>query len=261
MKELTVQKWVERVKKGELPNFNLGPDRILRFWNRVVVPKDDALKKEILDESHRSRYTVYSGGGKTYQDLKSLYWWDNMKAEIAQFIQKCLTCQQVKAEHQKPSGLLQALEIPEWKWEHITMDFDEVGERKIIDPATIPRVEETYERVKMIRQRLQTAQNRQKSYANHQRKDLEFEIGDKVFLGVTPLKGKKKLQPRYLGPFSILQRIRKVAYRLELPASLSRIHDVFHVSLLKKYHPDLTHILPPEDIELDESLAYEERPI
>ncbi|XP_071902691.1 uncharacterized protein [Coffea arabica] len=103
MIEPTVQKWVEKGKKGELPYFNLGPDGILRFQNRVVVLKDEALKKKILEESHRSRYTVHPGSGKMYQDLKSLYWWDNMKAEIAQFEQKCLTCQQVKAEHKKPS--------------------------------------------------------------------------------------------------------------------------------------------------------------
>ncbi|XP_071933701.1 uncharacterized protein [Coffea arabica] len=88
--------------------------------------------------------------------------------------------------------------------------WEEVGERKIIDPATIPWVEEAYEKVKVIRQRFQTAQSRQKSYADHRRKDLEFEIGDKVFLRITPLKGKiragkgKKLQPRYIGPFKIL---------------------------------------------------------
>ena len=115
----------------------------------------------------------------------------------------------------------------------------------------------------MIRQRLQKTQSRQKSYADHRRKDLELKIGDKVFLRVTPLKGKikagkgKKLQSRYIGPFNIFLRIRKVTYRLELPVSLSRIHDVFHVSLLKKYHPNPTRILSLEDIELDESLAYE----
>ena len=118
----------------------------------------------------------------------------------------------------------------------------------------------------MIRQRLQTAQSRQKSYADNRRKDLEFEVGDKVFLKVTPLRsltaGKgKKLHPRYVGPFKILQRVGNVAYRLELPTSLSRVHDVFHVSMLKKYHPDPTHILKPEEIDIDESLTYEERPV
>ncbi|XP_071933762.1 uncharacterized protein [Coffea arabica] len=82
-KESTVQKWMERVKKGELLDFNLGPDGILRFQNHVVVPNDEELKKEILEESHRSRYIVHPGSSKMYQDLKSLYWWDNMKAEIA----------------------------------------------------------------------------------------------------------------------------------------------------------------------------------
>ncbi|XP_071918805.1 uncharacterized protein [Coffea arabica] len=93
LKELTVEKWVEKLKKGELPNFNLGPDEILRFRNRIVVSRDEELKREILEESHCSRYTVHPGSGKIYQDLKSLYWWDNIKAKIAQFVQKCLTCQ------------------------------------------------------------------------------------------------------------------------------------------------------------------------
>ena len=87
------------------------------------MPKDEGLKKEILEETHRSKYTVHPGSNKMYQDLKLLYWWDNMKKEIAQYVHTCLTCQQVKTEHQKPSNLLQPLEIPEWKWEHITMDF------------------------------------------------------------------------------------------------------------------------------------------
>ena len=103
------------MKNGELPGFNLSSDGILRFRNRVVVPKDEELKREILEESHRSRYTVHPSSGKMYQDPKSLYWWDNMKAEIAQFVQKCLMCQQVKIEYKKSAGLLQPLEIPEWK--------------------------------------------------------------------------------------------------------------------------------------------------
>ena len=113
--------------------------------------------------------------------------------------------------------------------------WEEVGERQTLDLTTIPWMEEAYEKVKKIRQTLQTAQSRQKSYADNRRKDLEFQVGDKVFLRLTPLKGSiiakkgKRLKPRFIGHFPIVERIGQVAYRLELPASLSRVHDVFHV--------------------------------
>ncbi|XP_027155357.1 uncharacterized protein LOC113755587 [Coffea eugenioides] len=144
--------------------------------------------------------------------------------------------------------------------------WDEIEERKVLDPTAVPWIEDAYEKVKVIHQRLQTVQSRQKSYADNGRTDLKFEVGDKVFLKVTPLRsltaGKgKKLQLRYIGPLEILQRVRNMAYRLELPASPSRIYDVFHVSMLKKYHPDPTHVLNPEEIDIDESLTYEERPV
>ncbi|GJS43403.1 putative reverse transcriptase domain-containing protein [Tanacetum coccineum] len=76
-----------------------------------------------MHESHTSKYSIHPGSDKMYQDLKKLYWWSNMKADIATYVSKCLTCAKMKAEHQKPSGLLQQPEIPEWKWEKITMDF------------------------------------------------------------------------------------------------------------------------------------------
>ncbi|GJT72944.1 putative reverse transcriptase domain-containing protein [Tanacetum coccineum] len=76
-----------------------------------------------LHKSHKSKYSIHPGSDKMYQDLKQLYWWPNMKANIATYVSKCLTCAKVKAEHQKPSGLLVQPEIPEWKWEKITMDF------------------------------------------------------------------------------------------------------------------------------------------
>lgn len=87
------------------------------------IPNDTELKEEILHEAHSSKYTVHPGSTKMYQDIHKHYWWPNMKREIAEWVSKCLTCQRIKAEHQKPSGLLQPLEIPEWKWEHINMDF------------------------------------------------------------------------------------------------------------------------------------------
>ncbi|XP_027158427.1 uncharacterized protein LOC113760052 [Coffea eugenioides] len=144
--------------------------------------------------------------------------------------------------------------------------WDEVGDKRILDPAILPWMEDAQEKVKLIRQKLQTAQSRQKSYADNRRKDLEYEVEDRVFIKITPLRSvttgrEKKLQPKFIGPFKILQRVGKVAYRLELPSSLSRIHDVFHVSILKKYYSDLTHILQPEEIEIDEALTYEEKPV
>ncbi|GKE36625.1 putative reverse transcriptase domain-containing protein, partial [Tanacetum coccineum] len=84
---------------------------------------EGGLRDLIMHESHKSKYSIHPGSDKMYQDLKLLYWWPNMKADIATYVSKCLTCAKVKAEHQKPSGLLQQPEIPVWKWERITMDF------------------------------------------------------------------------------------------------------------------------------------------
>ncbi|GJY48255.1 putative reverse transcriptase domain-containing protein [Tanacetum coccineum] len=81
------------------------------------------LRALIMHESHKSKYSVHPGSDKMYQDMKQLYWWPNMKADIATYVSKCLTCLKVKAEHQKPSGLLVQPEIPQWKWDNITMDF------------------------------------------------------------------------------------------------------------------------------------------
>ena len=81
------------------------------------------LKDEILKEHHGSSFAVHPGGTKMYQDLKRQYLWKGMKKDVARFVAKCLTCQQVKIEHQKPAGMLQPLSIPEWKWDHVTMDF------------------------------------------------------------------------------------------------------------------------------------------
>nr|GEX70071.1 putative reverse transcriptase domain, ribonuclease H-like domain protein [Tanacetum cinerariifolium] len=93
------------------------------FKNRVWLPLFGELKDLIMHESYKSKYSIYPGSDKMYQDIKKLCWWPNMKVDIATYVSKCLTCAKVKAEHQRPSGLLQQPKIPEWKWEHITMDF------------------------------------------------------------------------------------------------------------------------------------------
>ena len=105
----------------ESEGWSMGNDQGLRFRNRLFVPK--SLREEVLRESHNSRLTVHPGGTKMYHDIKRHFWWNGMKREIAGFVARCLTCQQVKIEHQRPAGPLQPLEIAEWKWEHITMDF------------------------------------------------------------------------------------------------------------------------------------------
>ncbi|GMP23365.1 hypothetical protein CsSME_00000996 [Camellia sinensis var. sinensis] len=104
-------------------DFCMHKDGSLRFGERLCVPNDLELKREILREAHSSGYTVHPRSTKMYKDLKRNFWWNNMKREIAQYVAQCLVCQQVKVEHQRPAGKLQPLPIPEWKWEHITMDF------------------------------------------------------------------------------------------------------------------------------------------
>ncbi|KAI3786758.1 hypothetical protein L1987_40696 [Smallanthus sonchifolius] len=84
---------------------------------------EGGLRAKVLDEAHKSRYFIHPGTPKIYQDLKKDYWWPGMKFNIMKYVAKCLTCSLVKAEHQKPYGRMQHLDIPEWKWEHITMDF------------------------------------------------------------------------------------------------------------------------------------------
>jgi hypothetical protein len=90
---------------------------------RVWVPKLGGLRELILEEAHRSRYSIHPGATKMYHDLKPLYWWPIMKLNVSDFVQRCVICSQVKPDHHKPHGQLQQLDIPEWKWDHITMDF------------------------------------------------------------------------------------------------------------------------------------------
>src|SRR6185436_2422654 len=103
--------------------FHLDDEGILWFKNRLVVPKDLELRKQILEEAHLSRYSIHPGSNKMYQDLKQRFWWIRMKREIARYVSECDTCQRVKASHLRSAGLLQLLSIPSWKWEDISMDF------------------------------------------------------------------------------------------------------------------------------------------
>ncbi|GJS41458.1 hypothetical protein Tco_0566501 [Tanacetum coccineum] len=139
-----------------------------------------------------------------------------------------------------------------------------VGEAQLTGPEII---HETTEKIFKIRDRMQAARDRQKSYADKRHRSLEFEVGDKVMLKVAPWKGvmrfrkRGKLNPRYIGPFRIIERIGPVAYHLELPQELSRVHNVFHVCNLKKCLSDDTLVIPLEEIQLDDKLNFVEEPV
>ncbi|GJT46887.1 putative reverse transcriptase domain-containing protein [Tanacetum coccineum] len=243
---------------------NLEPraDGTLCLKNRSWIPCFGNLRALIMHESHKSKYSIHPGSDKMYQDLKKLYWWPNMKAEIATYVSKCMTCAKVKAEYQKPSGLLVQPVIPIWKWENITIDFvtklpkttsgqDTICEfsynnsyhtsikaapfealygRKCRSPicwaevgdaqlTSLEIVCETTKNIIQIKHPLQASRDRQRSYADKRRKPLEFQVGDKI-----------------------LAKVGTVAYRLELPEKLSRVHSTFHVSNLKKCLFDEPHL-------------------
>jgi len=142
--------------------------------------------------------------------------------------------------------------------------WSEVGERSLFGPAIIKDAEE---QVAKVRENLKAAQSRQKSYADNRRRDLEFQEGDYVYLKVSPIRGtrrfqiKGKLAPRYIGPYRISKKVGAVAYRLELPEEMSDIHDVFHVSQLKKCLKIPEKQVPMEVMDLQPDLRYQERPI
>jgi hypothetical protein len=142
--------------------------------------------------------------------------------------------------------------------------WDQTSERQFFGPEIIQEAEE---QVRMIRENLRISQTRQKSYADDRRRPLEFKEGDHVYLKVSPIRGmrrfkvKGKLSPRFIGPFKILKRVGEMTYQLELPDHLSDVHDVFHVSQLKKCLRVLEEQLPMEELSLQGDLTYMEHPI
>ncbi|GJT77225.1 putative reverse transcriptase domain-containing protein [Tanacetum coccineum] len=140
----------------------------------------------------------------------------------------------------------------------------EVGEVQLTGPEI---VQETTEKIVQIKQRMQAARDRQKSYADLKRKPMEFQVGDKVMLKVSPWKGvvrfgkRGKLNPRYVGPFKVLEKVRSIAYKLELPQELSRVHNTFHVSNLKKCYADEPLAVPLDGLHFDDKLQFVEEPV
>ncbi|GKA42357.1 hypothetical protein Tco_0735017 [Tanacetum coccineum] len=147
---------------------------------------------------------------------------------------------------------------------HIAGVGTRVGQVRLTGPEL---VKETTERIIQIKQRIQTARDRQKSYADLKRKLMEFQVEDKVMLKVSPWKGvvrfgkRGKLNLRYVGPFKVLKKVRAVAYKLELPQELSRVHNTFHVSNLKKCYSNDPLVVPLEGLQVDDKLHFVEEPV
>ncbi|XP_075489502.1 uncharacterized protein LOC142528344 [Primulina tabacum] len=143
--------------------------------------------------------------------------------------------------------------------------WDEVGEKALVGPEL---VQMTVDKVKIVREKLKAAQDRQKSWADLKKRPVEFNVGEKAYVKVSPMRGVVrfskggKLNPRYVGPFEILEKVGTLACRLALPPNMSRIHNVFHVSQLRRYIPDPSHVLEVEPLltegNLGEGMKYEE---
>ncbi|WVZ48657.1 LOW QUALITY PROTEIN: hypothetical protein U9M48_000078 [Paspalum notatum var. saurae] len=346
----------ELVKLDKAPGFRVDADGTVWHGDRICVPNIKSIRDLILKEAHETAYSIHPGSEKMYQDLKQKFWWYGMKREVAAYVALCDVCQRVKAEHQKPAGLLQPLKIPEWKWEEIGMDFivglprtqsgfdsiwvvvdrltkvahfipvkttysgaklaelymsrivclhgvpkkivsdrgtqftshfwkrlhESMGTKLNFSSAYHPQTDGQTERTNQILEDMLRAcaiqyvirlvsrchlfglcmkmrnslalgstgekrlfgpgiiEDAERQLCDNRRRDLEFAVGDYVYLKVSPIRGlrrfkvKGKLAPRYIGPFKIIDRKGEVAYQLELPDRLSGVHDVFHVSQLKK---------------------------
>ncbi|GJT09976.1 putative reverse transcriptase domain-containing protein [Tanacetum coccineum] len=330
-------------------------DESLYFMVRIWVPLVGGVRTIIMDEAHKTRYSMHPGADKMYYDLRDMYGWpvdrltksayflaireDYSMEKLArlyideivarhgvpvsiildrdgrftsrfwQTLQKALGTRldmsttyhprmdgQSERTIQTLEDMLRACVIDfggSWDVHLPLAEFSynnsyhssircapfealygrkcrslvlwaEIGEIRLIGPKL---VQETIDKVVLIKEKPKAARDRQKSYADNRRKPLEFEVGDQVLLTVSPWKGvihfgkKGKLAPRYVGPFEILERVSHVAYQLRLPEELSSVHDTFHVSNLKKCLADANLHVPLDEIKVDKTLCFFEEPV
>ncbi|GJV21610.1 putative reverse transcriptase domain-containing protein [Tanacetum coccineum] len=219
-----------------------------------------------------------------YHDLRDMNWWPGMKRDIATYVSKCLTCAKVKAKHQRPLGLLQQPEIPEWKWDRITMDLITRLQSQETDgqsERTIQTLEDMLRacvidfggswdvHLPLAEFFTTTAKVGEGSLIGP---ELVLEMTDKLVMINENLKAARDRQKSYadkrrkplefeVGPFEILERTGLVAYKSRLPKELSSVHDTFHVSNLKKCLADANLHVPLDEIKVDKTLRFVEEPV
>ncbi|KAA3457187.1 DNA/RNA polymerases superfamily protein [Gossypium australe] len=275
-------------------DFQIDAEGCLRFKNRIYVPKNPELIRAICDEAHSTKLSIHQCSTKMYNDLKQYYWWHGMKRDISDYVSECLVCQQVQAEHQVPSGLLQPVMIPEWKWDRVTIDFilglpltpnkkDSIW--VIVDRLTksahfipvltdypLDKLAELYvsQIVQLHGVPTSIVSDRDPRFTLRFWKTLQDALGTKLHFSTT-------FHPQLDGQFERViqiledmlrccvlefeERIGPVAYRLQLPTELEKIHNAFHVSMLRRYRFDPSLVICLTEVEIQPDMTYEEEPI
>ncbi|GJT68388.1 putative reverse transcriptase domain-containing protein [Tanacetum coccineum] len=251
MKEENVK--AENLGRLIKPIFETRSDGIQCFEGRIWLPLFGGLRDLIMHESHKSKYSIHPGSDKMYQDLKKLYWWPNMKAEIATYDF------QERQVVMTPSGLL--------FWKSLQ---EAMGTQLDMSTAYHPETDGQSERtIQTLEDMLRACVIDFGSSWDRHLPLVEFSYNNSYHasIKVSPWKGvirfgkRGKLSPRYIGPFKIIERIGPVAYKLELPDKLHGIHSTFHVSNLKKCMADENLVIPLEEIQLDDKLHFIEEPV
>nr|GEU76090.1 hypothetical protein [Tanacetum cinerariifolium] len=272
-------------------------DGTLSLNDRSWFPCYGDLRTVIMHKSHKSKYSIYLGSDKMYQDMKKLYWWPNMKAGIATYVSKCLTCAKVKAKHQRPSGLetdhmeklarMYLKEVVTRHGIHVSIIYDHdlrfvsnfwrslqkaLGTSMDMSTAYHPQTDRQSERtIQTFEDMLRACMiDFGKGWINHLSL-VEFSYNNSYQSIIKAalfeaLYGQKcrspgKLNPRCVGPFKVLEKVRFVAYKLELPQELSRVHNTFNVSNLKKCYADEPLAVPLAGLHFDDKVNFVEEPV
>nr|GEV36007.1 putative reverse transcriptase domain-containing protein [Tanacetum cinerariifolium] len=228
-------------------------DESLYFMDRIWV----LLLGSVMDEAHASRYLVHPGADKTYYNLQGIKEWNSGDDQLRLRWMIYLVVLVDATKSVRDAIRFECCLASSSGW---TRDWES-------SLTGLKLVQETTDKVVLVKEKPKAARDRQMSYVDYGRQPLEFEVGDRAFLKVTPWKGvvrfrkKGKLAPRYVGPFEILERIGLVAYMSRLPKELNSVHDTFHVSNTKRCLADANLHMPLDEIKVDKTLHFVEEPI